>query len=776
MQTQPLLRWIGGGGLVLVLIFGDSAAAPGQQLKPNPLAPILNPVMPLGMPRGTKLEITLTGKNLAGPTAVLTTFPATIAIPTDNKNGTEEDKLRVQLEVPADAPIGAYSLRLATTRGMSNLRLFCVDELPQVVEKNGHHEAKTALEVPVPCVVAGTVDNQKSDYFKMRVQAGQRVSFDLLSRRLGLVLDPLLTIYSVATGREIIHANDSPGLQTDARLTHTFTEAGEYLIEIRDVLYRGGSEYGYRLRIGDFPCATTPIPLMAKRGSKLAVRFAGTHAAEAAPVEVQVPAEPAATVVWVAPRGKGGLAGWPVSLAISDRDEGLEQEPNDEPAQANKLAVSAAVTGRLEKYGDTDHYSFAAKKGQVLNVQVDTLELHSPTLVYLRVKDGKGNELTRSNPAADPPADQRVDFNPPADGVYLIEIQHLNYVGGPEQAYRLTIEPKEPAFALSLDLDRWDMAAGEAQILPLQIQRVNFTGPIHVRVLSAHPGLSGQAVLTDAKTGHVIVQAKADMPPGAYPLLLLASAEISTRPLTELVSVRGPVSDSLADLPYPPLPQTNQIAIAVLPKPPFQLAAQLPAGELVPGINTEVILTVQRNPGFDEAITPLPPEGLPAKVAASKPAPIAKGQNTGKLALTVPADTPLGTTPVSFRGQAKVMGKTVNSSAAPLLLVVTRPVALKVEPATIQLKQGEKVKLKITAERKGGYKGPINLELRNLPDKVAAGKAALAENQTSAEIEIQAQPDAPPATRANVEALATATAAGNQQQASPPFRVTVEKK
>ena len=43
-------------------------------LPANPQAPTLTPVVPLGMQRGTKLELTLTGTNLAEPTGLWTSF------------------------------------------------------------------------------------------------------------------------------------------------------------------------------------------------------------------------------------------------------------------------------------------------------------------------------------------------------------------------------------------------------------------------------------------------------------------------------------------------------------------------------------------------------------------------------------------------------------------------------------------------------------------------------------------------------------------------------
>src|SRR5262249_40498863 len=160
--------------------------------------------------------------------------------------------------------------------------------------------------------------------------------------------------------------------------------------EVRDVSYRGGDDFYYRLRIGDFPCATSPLPMAAKRGSKVSVRFAGPNVDGVAPVEVEVPSDPTVTALQVAPKAGNGLYGWPVTLAASDLEEALEQEPNDEPAQANRVQIPSAITGRFEKKGDRDHYVFAAKKGQRLVIEAQTAELNSPTDVYLLLKDAKG--------------------------------------------------------------------------------------------------------------------------------------------------------------------------------------------------------------------------------------------------------------------------------------------------------------------------------------------------------------------------------------------------
>src|SRR5262245_7229000 len=191
----------------LLLAFTGSGEAQ-KGAPPAPQAPTLNIVMPLGIQRGTSLDLNLTGANLAEPVAFWTTIPgAKVVIPTDNNNGKEPAKLLVKIEVPKDAPLGVHAVRLATSRGLSNLRLFCVDDLPQVVADGKNKTAEAAQVVPVPSVVAGVIAAESRDYYKFKAQAGQRLSFEVLGRRLGSIFDPQISVIDPKNGRELAHNN-----------------------------------------------------------------------------------------------------------------------------------------------------------------------------------------------------------------------------------------------------------------------------------------------------------------------------------------------------------------------------------------------------------------------------------------------------------------------------------------------------------------------------------------------------------------------------------------
>ncbi len=771
------LSWFAPSVAALLCLL-TAAPAPAQKKKAEPIpatGPTLAPLHPSGAGRGQSVELTLTGANLAGPTGVLAGFPAKLTIPTDNMNGQDNSKLRVKIEVPADAPLGAYPLHLATARGVSNLRLFCIDDLPQTLETDANHDRNKAQPLVIPCVVDGKTDAEQADYYKITVAAGQRLSFDLLGRRLGSSLDAALSIYHPKTQRELAHDNDSPGCQGDPRLSYTFKEAGEYLLEVKDVLNRGGADYFYRLRIGDFPLAIAPVPMAARRGSKVKVEFAGPVVEGVTPAEVAIPTDPKIDSILVAPKGPGTLHGWPVALAVSDHDELVEQEPNNEPAKANRVPVPGGITGRFQQSDDTDCYVFTAKKGQKLLLDVQTLELSSPSLVFLVLKNGKTNaELAKSNPQAQPPTDQRLEFTAPDDGDYVLEVQHLNFAGGPSELYHLTIQPAA-AFELTLSGDRFDLSPGGLVPVGVQVARRGYAGPMDVSILGP-AGLTGSATLKAGQNATALVlQARDDLPLGLHVIVVQGKATVDGRPVTHLAHARAAVSQELSALPYPSPPLLSLVALGVREKAPFTLAFKANPLEAVPGQPATVTVTVTREKGFQEEITLNPPTNLPATVPAVKVPAIPKDKNEIAFNLDL-TKTPPGEYFAFVTAKAKREDKEFATTAPPLVVELGPPFALQVDPTKLDLQPGAKAKLKVTARRRAGYKGPITLAVQKLPANVTAAAATIAADKDAAEIDVTVAPAATPAEVADVTIAGTATALNNLQASSPSFTVRVLKK
>lgn len=783
MTPRPRPVWPTLALLAIAVVAGRNGSVTAQSkaapVVVAPQNPTLNVPFPLGVQRGQTLELTLTGTNLADPTALWTSFPAKVTFPTDMNNGKDPAKLRVKLEVPADAPLGYYSIRLATKHGISNVRMFCVDELRQLDEAADNHTKEKAQPVPVPCVVVGRTDAETSDFFKVSVKPGQRITFDVIGRRLGSQLDPMIRLFDAKTSREMPgnYSDDEPGLQTDARLTRTFPSGAELILELRDTRHQGGGDYYYRLRIADVPATMTAFPVAVKRGAKGTINFSGRHVEGVVPVEVTMPADRDA--IQVAPKGQG-LSGWPVPVYASDVDELVEQEPNNEPAKANRLIVPCGITARFLQKGDVDHFVFAAKKGTKYAIVADTYAILSPAEVYMIVKDAKGAELAKSNPQNSP---ARIDFTAPADGDFIIYCEHLNYMFGPTEVYHLSLREAAPDFDIQLQLDRFALAPGETTLIPVAPPtRRDFTGPIELTV-TGHPGFSGTVTVPNAPPPppnqpvqpitFLPLTCKADVPMGAYDLRVTAKATINGKEVTKAATVTDVVKAGLSGLPFPPREMLTSVGVAVTDKPLFSLAVKVAHADVIRGVPANVTVTATRASGFAEEIQ-LAPVGLPANVAVGVK-PIPKGANEIQFPLTAAANAALGPMSFTFRATAKSGGKDFAYYSSSAKATIVLPVEVKAEPSPLSIKVGEKAKLKVSVTRKGDYKGPVDVELKNLPANVTAAKLTLAPDKSSGEVELSAAMNAAPGDKPDVQVVATATGAGNQQATSPNIVLKVMK-
>lgn len=737
-----------------------------------PESPVLAMPGPMGIQRGTALELTFSGDHLAEPTGLWTSFPARVTIPGDRGNGSHEKSLRIRLEVPRDAPIGFHGIRLATTRGMSNLRLFCVDDLAQVVAPGSNRSAMTALPLPIPCVAAGRIDPETADYYRVRVGAGQRLTFEILGRRLGSELDPEITLYDARGGRELTggYSNDTPGLQSDPRLTYSFRRAGDYVVEVRDTRWAGGPDFWYRLRVGDFPCATGPVPMAARRGRQVEIGFAGPLVQDVRPVLVAVPTDPAVQALWVAPRGANGLAGWPVALAVSDVDESIEQEPNDTPSRANRLNVPGGATGQFQHRGDVDWFVFRGRRGQKYRIDAQSHEFFSPADVRLAVTDATGAELAQSDPQLSSPADQRVEFTAAANGDYYLSVEHLLGAGGPSEVYHLNVRLNSPGFELDLATDRCNLPAGGYAVVEVKARRHGYAGSVELTVAGT-PGVGGKGLVpAGAEVGYMFLAGAPNLAHGPCSLAISGRASDGAAP-PRLASVRAEVRQQLAGLSYPPPTLVGQLVAAVTSEPPFRLRTLIEQPESLRGGRTRLRVEAERAPGFNAAIM-LSGLGFPPGVSAVL-GEIAVGGREAHADLQLDAQTPLGRLPFSICGTAINRGRADAIAARPAELHVVRAFDLAVEPPELMLGPGSRQRIRVIARRHGGYLGPIRLSVRGLPPGVSTVGATIPDGKESVELELDAIPQAVASRQAGVQVVGTVREPAGQGNTSPNFIVRV---
>jgi len=655
-------------GLAVVLFSSGERDVAAQPKAPvvvaAPQAPTINTPASLGAKVGEEVEIALTGTNLTDPTAVLLSCPAKVTIPTDNKNGTEAGKLRVKVAVDPKCPIGLYTVRVATKHGISNARPFVVDSFAIVASAAANRTKDTAQAATVPCVATGSIAAETSEFFKVKVNANQKLTFEVLARRIGSPLDPIVVLHDAKTKRELVdlYADDTPGLQGDCRLTHTFKETGEILVEVRDTTHRGGGDFAYRLRIGEFPGATTAFPLAAERGKATSIGFAGPETI--APVKVTAPKDAGLAAFYVAPG-----AGWPLPVLLTDFPQITEQEPNDEPAKANKLPVPGGVSAKFDKAKDVDHFAITGKKGQKLVISTMTFEVNSPAEVLVRVLDAKGAQVAANNPTA--PVN-RFEFTPAADGDYVIACEHQNFLYGPNEVYYLSVVPTGPDFNVALTFDRGEAPAGSGTGVLATVTRLNgFTGPVELSI-DGEPALSGKITLPAGQTfAFVPLLVKEGTKVGAYSFRVKATATTDGTTVTRYGTLIDAVKAGFGGMTNPPPELLNQCAVAVIEKPPFELKFTADPAKIEKGKPGKILVEATRDKTADGDIVLVPLFNPPTVVPAVKP--ITKGTTKGEITLTVQPATPIGHHPLAFKATTKIGGKDYVITPPPVMIDVVEP-------------------------------------------------------------------------------------------------------
>ena len=423
--------------------------------------PKLSSAIPTGIVPGQAVDVALIGEALAHPTGLWTNLPGSVTLaPGIEQNGDMAGRVTYRVELPADAALGVYALRLATERGISNVRLLVVDDLPTVLDSSDNVSLAKAQQLYLPTAVEGAVKAENRQYYKFHAAAGQRLSVEVLAQRFGSPLDSLVRLLD-ERGQELAYSDDDEATGSDSRFVHRFTAEGEYYLEIGDVRFYGSADYRYRLRIGDFPLVTAPFPLGVQSGSVGRIEVTGTAVDDLPTLEARAPANLGAReaeglrlkVAYPGGQGSG------VAMLLAGRSqEQVEFEPNDRLETASPVDAVGAVNGRFAEDHDRDYFRFAAKKGARLRMVGRTRSLGITRDLLLRLFDPQGKPVAEGTPTRTD--DSQIDFLFPDDGIYTLLVEDLAGHGGPDHVYRIEFAPAVAGFSLMADADRYNVPRG----------------------------------------------------------------------------------------------------------------------------------------------------------------------------------------------------------------------------------------------------------------------------------------------------------------------------
>src|SRR5206468_855816 len=141
---------------------------------------------------------------------------------------------------------------------------------------------------------------------------------------------------------------------------------------------------------------------------------------------------------------------------VSSLPQVLEHEPNDTPAQANRITIPCDINGRIGARRDLDHFVFAAKKSKPIRFEVKARRFGTPLQSSLDsvidVMNPQGQVLASNDDMFG--KDASLVFAPPADGDYVLRIRDLNSKGGDTAVYYIEADFARPDFTLRCDPDK----------------------------------------------------------------------------------------------------------------------------------------------------------------------------------------------------------------------------------------------------------------------------------------------------------------------------------
>lgn len=758
---------------VVGVVLLNLVAVPGLLLGQ---VPSISAVTPRAAQPGVEMDVKINGGNLAGATGLWTSFSAEATLPGDIKdNGKNAGEVTYRVKLPANAPVGVHALRITTDKGVSAPFLFLVDDLKSVAANQANKKPGEAQQLTLPVAVDGYVDSLSRHYFKFHVEQGQTVSFDLLARRIGSPLDPLIRLLD-SQGREIAYSDDAAGLMGDSRLCHVFDNAGEYYLEIRDISYAGGGGHRYRLRMGDFPCVTTPYPMAAKAGTTATIEFAGPHLLGAQPVEVAIPTDPDVHWINVAAKSPGGQSSGFTTLAVSHSEEALEKEPNEAQEQATRVELGASLNGRFDKPGDVDRFVLKATKGQRFLFTGITRRQGAPTDLYMRLLKADGGQVAVAEDSGK--NDALINYTFPEDGDYTLVVEDLHRRGGTEYAYRITAAPYQAGFDLSVSGETLNVPAGGTTFVTLTATRRDYNGPIEITGENLPEGVTvTPTVIGPGRPNAVVTILNAGTAAGKISeIKLIGTAKIGDVDYRAEATATAAQRGLFSNMTWPPLTLENNLALASTTAPNF-FTLMTDTDTLVLGkdLKATVKVKAKRTQDFAEAIAiAVNPAkgGLPPEVAvAAKP--VEKGKDEVEIVVSATGKAALGDYTIVLQGTGK-KDKASSSQSAPGIRISLR-VPYTLSAGEMTLERGKSSKLKVVASRNPAYTGPIALTFTDLPKGITAAAATIPEGKNEVEVELTAAADAAVGVVDKVTAKGEGTIGKVKYPGqSPAFKLTVK--
>jgi hypothetical protein len=666
----------------------------------------LDGIFPLGGQAGSKVVLEIRGKDLDDV--------KTLQFDHSGLKAALVKPNQFRLSIAEEVTPGSYEVRAIGKYGISGAQLFEVGRgLTEVAEKEPNDSPDKAQPVPMNSAINGRSDGNGDDFFRFKARKGARILLDCRAFRLNSQLRAILSL-STAEGKELLHSRPY-FTRTDPLLDFDVPADGDYVVRLHDMTFQGGLPY--RLIISDYPQIENAFPAAIAPGKTAKLTLLGRNLPggklspkwtiqdrplEELTLSVTAPKDPSLLKRFAfinhlpsLSLNARGLQLWPeklkhclnpITLAWADLPLTLEREPNDHAEQAQPLTLPTMVCGRFDRPGDSDWYSFPARSGESVTIDLLCERLDFPGDPFVIVFDAKGKELAtfddhgiNFNSLAQANRDPLGTFRVPADGTYRLFVQERYRHGGARYAYVLRLAKNEHDFypvvfhETPSDPSCPVVRQGGSAHYELCLNRRDWNGPVTIEAEGLPAGVKCPPVHVSPQSqfANVVFTAAADAPEWAGPIRLKAWSLIEGKRVERPVRCsqrRWPIANINTSL------EVRQICLAVRPTAPYGITLSAEKPTVPAGGTLEVKARLARHWSDFKGKVQLNGLNLPPGFALAA-TDIAADKTEATIKLKVANNVPPGEYSIVLRGDAQVPFA-ANPKAA------SRPIVRVADPST----------------------------------------------------------------------------------------------
>jgi hypothetical protein len=148
-----------------------------------------------------------------------------------------------------------------------------------------------------------------------------------------------------------------------------------------------------------------------------------------------------------------------------------ETEPNNNATNATTIDVPSTVSGCIESPDDEDIFQFTAKKGDKLQLKVESAALGFPLDARLGIRNAKHEEVAKADDTGGP--DPVLDWSPGDDGTFFAAVRNVLRRGGADYRYRLSIEKPAPTLKATVADHAFTLAPGKTNKISVTLKRLH---------------------------------------------------------------------------------------------------------------------------------------------------------------------------------------------------------------------------------------------------------------------------------------------------------------